>query len=62
MGGGNADDEETVLRYGDSNTHGTRPMTRAGVLERFAREGVHFAADRHRALGQRVVALPQQIA
>ncbi|WP_175039912.1 hypothetical protein [Burkholderia contaminans] len=51
-----------MLRYGDSNTHGTRPMTRAGVLERFAREGVHFASDRHRALGQRVVALPQQIA
>ncbi|WP_431226117.1 SGNH/GDSL hydrolase family protein [Burkholderia contaminans] len=30
--------QKTVLCYGDSNTHGTRPMTRAGVLERFARE------------------------
>ncbi|WP_185733649.1 hypothetical protein [Burkholderia contaminans] len=51
-----------MLRYGDSNTHGTRPMTRAGVLERFAREGVHFASDRHRTLGQRVAALLRQIA
>ncbi|WP_241022550.1 hypothetical protein [Burkholderia sp. Se-20373] len=51
-----------MLCYGDSNTHGTRLMTRAGVLARFAREGVHFAADQHRALGQRVAALPQQIA
>ncbi|MBN3796229.1 SGNH/GDSL hydrolase family protein [Burkholderia sp. Ac-20392] len=30
--------QKTVLCYGDSNTHGTRPMTRAGVLDRFARE------------------------
>ncbi|RQS66514.1 hydrolase [Burkholderia sp. Bp8963] len=30
--------QKTVLCYGDSNTHGTRPMTRPGVLERFDRE------------------------
>ncbi|WP_232343273.1 hypothetical protein [Burkholderia pseudomallei] len=30
--------QKTVLCYGDSNTHGTRPMTRPGVLERFDRD------------------------
>ena len=25
----------TLLCYGDSNTHGTRPLTQSGVLERF---------------------------
>ncbi|WP_423392078.1 hypothetical protein [Burkholderia sp. LMG 21824] len=30
--------QKTVLCHGDSNTHGTGPMTRAGILERFARE------------------------
>ncbi|KAG8148439.1 SGNH/GDSL hydrolase family protein [Burkholderia catarinensis] len=30
--------QKTVLCYGDSNTHGTRPMTNPGALERFDRE------------------------
>ncbi|MFB5148004.1 SGNH/GDSL hydrolase family protein [Burkholderia orbicola] len=30
--------QKTVLCYGDSNTHGTRPMTNPGVLERFDRK------------------------